>query len=108
VPWYVYTLSHPTTTETQYVGITGDPASRYRHHLSAKGRTRKDRWIRKLLRNDLIPKMEIVDVFDTEAAACIREIELIVELRRTAHNLMNSTCGGSAAGPRPKREPDVR
>lgn len=98
--WYVYTLSHPTTTETQYVGITHNVLNRYRHHLSASGKTAKDKWIRRLRTAGLVPKIDVICTCDSEVDACIKEINLIVELRKTGHNLMNRTSGGGAASKR--------
>ena len=65
---YIYTLSDPSTMEIRYVGQTNDPKRRFNDHISSSinessdsYETYKARWIRKVISNNLLPIMNIID-----------------------------------------------
>jgi hypothetical protein len=65
---YIYTLSDPSTMEIRYVGQTNEPKRRFNDHISSSINensdsydTYKARWIRKLINDNLLPIMNIVD-----------------------------------------------
>ena len=65
---YIYTLSDPSTMEIRYVGQTNEPKRRFNDHISSSINessesydTYKARWIRKVITNNLLPIMNIVD-----------------------------------------------
>lgn len=92
----IYSLSHPITKDVRYVGRTFRTLSnRLSSHLGKARRmeesTHKANWIRKLLREDLKPKIELL-----EKAPFGKHVERekwwIKYFRR--ENLTNSTDGG--------------
>lgn len=60
---FIYLLIDPISKQVRYVGKTTDTKRRIRRHISERfdRDTYKDRWIRKLLDNDVRPEIEIVD-----------------------------------------------
>ena len=65
---YIYTLSDPSTMEIRYVGQTNEPKRRFNDHISSSINessdsydTYKARWIRKIINNNLVPIMSIID-----------------------------------------------
>lgn len=65
---YIYTLSDPSTMEIRYVGQTNEPKRRFNDHISSSINensesydTYKARWVRKLVNNNSLPIMNIVD-----------------------------------------------
>ena len=65
---YIYTLSDPSTMEIRYVVQTNDPKRRFNDHISSSinessdsYETYKARWIRKVISNNLLPIMNIID-----------------------------------------------
>lgn len=69
---YIYTLSDPSTMEIRYVGQTNDPKRRFNDHISSSinessdsYETYKARWIRKVISNNLLPIMNIIDTCDS-------------------------------------------
>jgi len=63
--WEVYTLSDPRTNQVRYVGVTFRGRKRFNEHMSRAatgGRTHRDCWIRSLLRLDLRPTYQIVEI----------------------------------------------
>jgi hypothetical protein len=89
---YLYVLRDPRTDAIRYVGITNSPIARYLRHLGARDRTRKDRWIKRLKRAGLIPKMEIVDVVEDRGRAELIEAKLIVAMLGQGYRLTNVQC----------------
>ena len=62
---YIYTLSCPETGNIRYVGKSNDPKSRFRKHLKMVDNNQlKNHWISKLISNDLIPILTIIDEVD--------------------------------------------
>lgn len=69
---YIYTLSDPSTMEIRYVGQTNDPKRRFNDHISSSinessdsYETYKARWIRKVISNNLLPIINIIDTCDS-------------------------------------------
>jgi group I intron endonuclease len=61
----IYTLSHPITNEIRYVGKTSSPLEeRLRKHLLKHDNTYRDNWITSLVKNNLRPKIELLDECD--------------------------------------------
>jgi group I intron endonuclease len=63
---YIYILKHPETFEVKYVGKTNNIKRRFAQHKSKKclektGSKKLASWILKLLSNDLLPIMEIIE-----------------------------------------------
>lgn len=60
---FIYVLIDPLTNQVRYVGKTTDAKRRLRRHINERflHDSYKDRWVRKLLENDLIPEIEIID-----------------------------------------------
>lgn len=62
---YIYTLSDPSTMEIRYVGQTNDPKRRFIsssiNESSDSYETYKAKWIRKVISNNLLPIMNIID-----------------------------------------------
>ncbi len=66
---YIYILRHPETFEVKYVGKTNNIKRRFAQHKSKKclektGSKKLASWILKLLSNDLLPIMEIIEECD--------------------------------------------
>lgn len=94
--YFVYHLIDPRTNEIKYVGITNNPKRRYLQHLTPsnlKIKTKKNSWIKSLLKINLKPSITIKyfcnkeDAFDNEKAE-------IKRLRDIGVDLKNSTDGG--------------
>lgn len=97
-PVFIYTLNCPTTGIQRYCGQTINPDKRLRRHIIA---ARKETyhcpcWINSLLKKNLRPIMEIIDVVpDTEAD--FWEREYIQNFRERGFDLAN-ICSGGARG----------
>lgn len=61
---FIYILIDPTTNQIRYVGKTTDIKRRIRRHINERfiHNSYKDRWIRKLIDNDYLPEIEVVDI----------------------------------------------
>lgn len=62
---YIYALKNPITDEVRYVGKTSNIRKRYTQHISDKRQTHKRSWIDSLLKEDLKPIIEILEVCDS-------------------------------------------
>jgi group I intron endonuclease len=59
----IYTLSHPLTKEIRYVGKTVESLEeRLRKHILRKDNTYKSKWIASLKKENLVPKIELLDL----------------------------------------------
>lgn len=60
---YIYALADPKTDEIRYVGKSIDPSKRLEDHIktSYNDHRRKSNWIQSLMRNDLRPKLIILE-----------------------------------------------
>jgi len=92
---YIYGLIEPTTNELRYIGKTVDINRRYRRHINEVNlhNSHKDRWIRKLLKNDSIPEIIIIDLVKTNEWQ-YWEIFYIEYFKFLGCNLTNGTKGG--------------
>jgi len=58
---YIYELIDPITDETRYIGRTKNVKSRLKSHLGDKAHTYKVSWIRSLLKQGVVPILNIID-----------------------------------------------
>lgn len=92
----IYSLSHPETGEIRYVGMTfGTLKNRLSAHISRARQkidnTHKSNWIRKILRQEMRPKIEMLELAPV-GKHIEREKWWIKKFGRK--NLVNSTDGG--------------
>lgn len=104
---YIYTLSDPTTNIVKYVGKTINPKMRYRTYIKqAKNGTRNNlviNWVKSLLKNNLEPKLEIIDEIDGSWEWL--EQYWISQFKTWGFKLKNMTDGGDS---NPMDDPEVR
>ena len=96
---YIYILRHPETFEIRYVGKTNNIKRRFAQHKSKKclektGSKKLASWILKLLSNNLLPIMEIIEECDDNWEE--REKYWISYYSNT--NLCNLSNGGEGVG----------
>jgi hypothetical protein len=102
---YIYALRDPFTLERRYIGKTRDPVERYRKHLLPyylKPDTYKNRWLKKVLRRNAKPILEILcEVTEWED---INQAESdFIRWLGCASRLTNGTLGGDGGnGHRPQ------
>lgn len=92
---FIYVLKHPETLKIRYVGKTANLQTRLNQHIADAKRGKKAylfNWIRQLLRKDLKPVIELVEIC-TKENVDEREKFHITEFRKTS-NLCNLTDGG--------------
>lgn len=92
---YIYGLIEPTTNELRYIGKTVDVNRRHRRHITEVNLhdSHKDRWIRKLLKNNYIPEIIIIDLVKTNEWQ-YWEMFYIEYFKFLGCNLTNGTKGG--------------
>jgi len=93
---FIYCLICPKTNILKYIGKSKDPIERFRKHLSKNSLvdiTKKNNWLVSLLRENLIPIMEIIDeVPENEIDYCEK---FYIELFKSyGLDLLNGTEGG--------------
>ena len=93
---FIYCLICPKTNKVRYIGKSKDPTGRLRSHLTNNHlipSTKKNNWLVSLLRQNLLPGMEIIDeVFENEIDYWEK---FYIELFRTwGFDLLNGTKGG--------------
>lgn len=99
---YIYALQEPATGLIRYIGKTNrqNIKQRYNEHLSHAKKYNENysvsNWIRKLLKDNLNPKMNIL-IQTTSEYSDLLEIELIKHYNRFC-NLTNMACGKGSAG----------
>lgn len=90
---FIYTLIDPRTDEIKYVGKTNNLKTRLSKHVNRKLNTKVSCWIRSLLKEDLLPVMEVLDeVPDSEWQ--FWEQHWIWLCLSWGFNLKNGTYGG--------------
>lgn len=94
----IYTLADPNTGEIKYVGKTSKTLEEriVTHIRDAKYKQQSNKrlsWIKKLLNNNLIPKIEEIEIIDEKFGNEI-EIYWISQFRAWGFNLKNMTEGG--------------
>jgi hypothetical protein len=94
---YIYKLIDPTTNEIRYIGQTDNIKRRYNDHVSSSlnknsssYNTHKSCWIRKIVNNNLVPIIEIVEECDNLEQSNIRERYYIEKLTIEGYKLTNS------------------
>lgn len=94
---YIYTLTDPSTMEIRYVGQTNEPKRRFNDHISSSINensesydTYKARWVRKVLNDNLIPIMDIIDSCDSLEESNKLEKIYVSKLTEDGHRLTNS------------------
>lgn len=94
---YIYTLSDPITMEIKYVGQTNEPKRRFNDHISSSinensdlYNTYKARWIRKLISNDLMPIIKIIEECENLEQSNLREKYHIDKFTNEGCRLTNS------------------
>jgi hypothetical protein len=94
---YIYTLSDPITMEIKYVGQTNEPKRRFNDHISSSinensdlYNTYKARWIRKIISNDLMPIIKIVEECENLEQSNLREKYHIDKFTNEGCRLTNS------------------
>lgn len=93
---YIYVLKHPVTKEVRYVGQTVNVNKRYQEHLCVNEKDaalHKGRWINKLLKVDLKPTIEVVEIV-SNLNWKDRERYWISYYKSSKNNLTNLTDGG--------------
>jgi len=106
--FWIYTLlepvnfKHPSNSEwiVRYVGYTNDPSERYKTHLKEcwLGRSHKEKWIRSLIQQGIIPKMEIVDWGETKMEIENLEKEYVRLFRTICSKELTNGDGGGRGG----------
>lgn len=95
--YYIYTLSDPSDNEVKYVGKTKDLKDRLRRHMGPSSLkeswTKKNKWLKYLKNNNLIPIMEILDEGNSDNIDAL-EIYWIEQLKTWGYKLKNDTKGG--------------
>lgn len=104
---YIYVLVDPRDTLIKYVGKTINPNMRFRTYIKqAKNGTRNNlviNWIKSLLKNNLEPKMEIIDEINGEWEWL--EKYWISQVKTWGFKLKNMTEGGDS---NPMDNPEIR
>lgn len=92
----IYTLSHPITGEIRYVGKTKfaiEKRLKYGHLRDLKFKNKRVNWIKSLISQGLLPKIELLEVVE-DNKWIEREIYWIKEFRDKGYRLTNMTDGG--------------
>ena len=93
----IYTLSHPLTNEIRYVGLTRKTLEeRLRGHLKSKDKVHRNFWIKKLLKEGLKPKIELIEEVDDDIGP-ETEIFWISMFKLWGFRLCNLTEGGQTS-----------
>lgn len=92
---FIYTLKDPITNEIRYIGKSDKPESRLIEHIkkSKYTKTYKNNWIISLLKKDLKPILEILDIVDSNNWG-FWEKYWISQFRTWGFNLTNISEGG--------------
>lgn len=106
---FIYVLNDPRTGRTRYVGKSDSPFQRYDQHLkgSEQRDTHKNRWIRSLQKEGLVPTMELLDEVPTQQWE-FWEREYIRVFRALGTDLVNTTDGGEGVAPGTKFSLETR
>ena len=90
----IYTLTDPITNEIRYVGKANNVSKRYYKHCRLTDKnTHKNNWINKLLKKNLKPIVDIIDVVPINEWV-FWETYWISQIRAWGFDLTNSTDGG--------------
>ena len=90
----VYALCDPTSGAARYIGYSKDAYARYRGHLRDNSKAHKARWVNKLLREGVAPKLRVLCFVQGAREAKRVEVALIAAYRQRGARLTNGTDGG--------------
>jgi hypothetical protein len=94
---YIYSLSDPRNGEVRYIGKANSLKKRLGGHLRKDNKdSHKDRWIKSLRVNGLLPVMEIIDEVSVEDWE-FWEIYWIAQFKQWGFKLTNSAIGGQGS-----------
>lgn len=96
IPTYIYALIDPRTDHIRYIGKTNNPEIRLKNHLKSfqlSYKTKKNSWIKSLLKNNLKPTFEIIDIININDWS-FWEKHYISLYRSWGFNLTNLDLGG--------------
>lgn len=97
--FYIYALLDPETKYTKYIGKTSDPSKRLAEHIKTSKNaiigTKKEKWIKSLLKKNLVPEVTILeDNLFSEIQTNAVEIFHISQALDLGFDLTNHTIGG--------------
>jgi hypothetical protein len=96
--YIIYALSDPRTTEIRYIGKSSSGLKRARAHLQPsrikKTRTKCGNWIKSLIKLNLKPTIEEVEIHQNHDDLIQAEIFYVSYFRSLGFNLTNHTTGG--------------
>lgn len=100
---FIYGLIDPRTNALRYVGESYRPKRRLGEHvalarISPNNRRRVVRWVRSLLKVQMLPLLEILEEVPDEAANDAERF-WIASLRAAGAQLLNMATGGEGGGP---------
>lgn len=98
----VYGLADPITGELRYIGkSTTGVARRLGSHMCAsslRGKTRKNNWLKSLIRRGLKPEAFVIEAFDSKSPLNESERHQIAAFKMMGARLTNGTIGGDGQG----------
>jgi hypothetical protein len=110
---FIYTLSDPNTGLVRYIGKTNNIKNRLKRHLnnnSLSTTTKKNNWIISLLRNNLIPIIEVLDEINSEEIDFYEKFYISL-FKSWEFDLLNGTDGGDGydwSGRKHKKESNLK
>ncbi len=90
---YIYTLTDPIDGLVKYVGMTNNPKRRLSEHLIEKTLTKKNNWIKSLIKKNKKPIMDVIDEI-TDSNIEYWEKYWIAQFKAWGFKLKNDTEGG--------------
>jgi len=94
----IYCLCDPETSVIRYIGKAVNLYDRIRKHYkpsSLKGATHKNNWIKSILNKGIRPKVNVLEVCNSENALNECEIKWIAYYKSIGNDLTNGTEGGT-------------
>ena len=110
---FIYTLSDPNTGLVRYIGKTNNIKKRLSSHLSnnhLSSTTKKNNWIISLLRDNLIPIIEVLDEINSEEIDFYEKFYISL-FKSWGFELLNGTDGGDGydwSGRKHKKESNLK
>lgn len=95
--YVIYGLIDPTTKLLRYIGLSANMYNRYYSHVAPSmlvDNTHKNNWIKSLIKRNLKPIMEIIEVCDSEEVLPEREAYWIAFHKQFGADLTNGTAVG--------------